>query len=121
MLSILDVSVAALALAGSGFACELAKSIKFTNYGYPDANGIPAYRCQNGQPVQPGTSTQLGDGSFEKPYAAAAAGTSNRFKKCQKLYIPMLEKYFIVQDDCSGCCEYLYWPWLRGRGKRMVG
>ena len=110
MRSILDVSIAILALAGSGFACSLVKSVKLTNYGYPDASGIPSYRCQNGQPVQPGTSTKLGDGSFNNPYAAAAAVTSNIFKKCDKVYVPLLEKYFIVQDDCSGCRKCPVYP-----------
>ena len=106
MHSILDLSIAALALAGSGFACTLRTSIKLTNYGYPDASGIPSYACQNGQPVEPGTSTKLGDGSFNNPYAAAAAVTSTTFQKCQKVYVPLLEKYFIIQDDCSGCRKY---------------
>ena len=107
MHSMLDVSVAILALAGSGFACNLVTSVKLTNYGYPDASGIPSYRCQNGSPVEPGTSTELGDGSFNSPYAAAAAVTSNTFKKCDKVYVPLLEKYFIIQDDCSGCRKSL--------------
>ena len=106
MHSILDLSIAILALAGSGFACNLVTSVKLTNYGYPDASGIPSYACQNGQPVEPGTSTELGDGSFGNPYAAAAAVTSTTFKKCQKVYVPLLEKYFIIQDDCSGCREF---------------
>ncbi|KAL6713988.1 hypothetical protein ACLMJK_008482 [Lecanora helva] len=103
MYSLPIISTAILALAGPGLACNLVKSVKLTNYGYPDANGIPSYRCQNGQPVQPGTSTKLGDGSFNNPYAAAAAVTSNTFKKCQKVYVPILKKFFIIQDDCSAC------------------
>ena len=106
MFSILDTSVAVLALASSSFACNLVSSVKLTNYGYPDASGIPSYSCQNGQPVEPGTSTELGDGSFNSPYAAAAAVTSTTFTKCAKVYVPLLEKYFIIQDDCSGCREY---------------
>ena len=110
MYSIFDLSVALLALAGSGFACNLVTSVKLTNYGYPDASGIPSYACQNGQPVEPGTATKLGDGSFGNPYAAAAAVTSTTFPKCAKVYVPLLEKYFIIQDDCGGCRKCLSYP-----------
>ena len=105
MHSLLELSIALLALAGSSSACSLASNIKLTNYGYPDASGIPAYACQNGKPVQPGTATELGDGSFGNPYAAAASSKSTRFNKCEKVYIALLEKYFIIQDYCSGCGE----------------
>lgn len=87
-------------------ACQTVSGVKFTAYGFPDASGIPAYKCNgnNVVPTGPNDRTQLGDGSFGKPYAAAAAGNSV-FKKCELLYMPLLKKYFRVQDDCSGCGE----------------
>ncbi|KAL8952984.1 MAG: hypothetical protein Q9222_001135 [Ikaeria aurantiellina] len=93
-----------LSLASLGLSCSTVSGVKFTAYGFPDASGTPAYAC-NGNTVvasQTGGKTVLGDGSFGKPYSAAAAGGSI-FKKCELLYIPLLKKYFRVQDDCSGC------------------
>lgn len=97
-------SIALLSLAGSSLACEVVNGVKFTAYGYPDASGIPAYKCQNGKPVNtgPNDKTELGDGSFGNPYAAAASRNSV-FKRCDVLYMPLLKKYFRIQDDCSGC------------------
>ena len=87
-----------------GSGCAVVSGVKFTAYGYPDASGTPAYKCNGNRvvPTQPGDKTKLGDGSFQHPYAAAAAGGSV-FAKCELLYMPLLKKYFRVQDDCSGC------------------
>ncbi|KAL8831250.1 MAG: hypothetical protein Q9191_000970 [Dirinaria sp. TL-2023a] len=93
-----------LSLAGSSLGCSTVGGIKFTAYGWPDANQSPAYRC-NGNKVLPpkaGSKTELGDGSFKNPYAAAASGNSI-FGKCELLYMPLLKKYFRVQDDCGAC------------------
>lgn len=93
-----------LSFASLGMSCASVSGVKFTAYGFPDASGTPAYAC-NGNTVvasQPGGKTVLGDGSFGKPYSAAAAGNSV-FAKCELLYIPLLKKYFRIQDDCSGC------------------
>ena len=89
-------------------ACNTIDGIKFTNYGYPDAPGTPAYKCDGNKvlPTEPGDKTALGDGSFERPYAAAAADPSHSFvQKCELLYIPLLQKFFRVQDNCSGCID----------------
>ena len=104
MYKVLPLTLAFLHLSGSSWACSVQNGIKLTNYGFPDASGTPAYKC-NGNTVVPtvaGDKTKLGDGSFGNPYAAAAAGNSV-FKKCSLIYVPLLEKYFRVQDDCSGC------------------
>lgn len=96
-----------LSLASLALSCSSVSGVKFTAYGFPDASGTPAYAC-NGNTVvasQPGGKTVLGDGSFGKPYSAAAAGNSV-FAKCQLLYIPLLKKYFRIQDDCSGCGKF---------------
>ena len=87
--------------------CGVVGGVKFTAYGFPDADGIPAYKCNGNQVATTGPNdrTELGDGSFGNPYAAAAAGNSV-FKKCELLYMPLLKKYFRVQDDCSGCGSY---------------
>lgn len=104
MHKLLSVALALVALSDFSLACKVERGIKLTNYGFPDASGIPAYKCKGGRPVptQPGDKTELGDGSFGNPYAAAAAGNSI-FKKCDVIYVPILKKYFRVQDDCSGC------------------
>ena len=92
----------------SALACNTIGGIKFTNYGYPDASGTPAYKCNGNKvvPTQPGDKTELGDGSFKKPYAAAAADPSQSFlSECELIYLPLLKKYFRVQDNCSGCVD----------------
>lgn len=104
MYKTIPLSLFLLSLTGSGMACETVGGIKFTAYGFPDAFGIPAYKCNGDNVAITGANdrTQLGDGSFGNPYAAAAAGSSI-FQKCELLYMPLLKKYFRVQDDCSGC------------------
>lgn len=104
MHKVLPLALALLSLSGSSWGCSAQNGVKLTNYGFPDASGTPAYKCNGDKVVstKPGDKTQLGDGSFRNPYAAAAAGNSV-FKKCNLLYVPLLEKYFRVQDDCSGC------------------
>ena len=99
--------LATLAFASSSLACKTVGGIRFTNYGFPDASGTPAYHCDGGRavPSQPGQKTLLGDGSRNKPYAAAAARGSNTFKECSVIYIPLLEKYFKIQDDCGQCMD----------------
>ena len=92
-------------------ACQLTTGIKLTNYGFPDASGTPAYKCVNGRPQNTvaGDRTELGDGSIRDPYAAAASANSV-FQKCEVFYVPILKKYFRVQDDCSGCGKLLPSP-----------
>lgn len=104
MYHFLPLALAILSLSGSSVGCSTEKGIKLTNYGFPDASGTPAYKCKGGKVVntQQGDKTELGDGSFKNPYAAAASGNSV-FKKCDLIYVPILKKYFRVQDDCSGC------------------
>ncbi|KAL9609208.1 MAG: hypothetical protein Q9167_006006 [Letrouitia subvulpina] len=104
----LALSLFLLSLTGSSLGCNVVSGVKFTAYGFPDASGTPAYKCNGDRvvPTQAGDKTMLGDGSFNKPYAAAAAGGSV-FKKCELLYMPLLKKYFRVQDDCSGCDLYV--------------
>lgn len=104
MHKVLPLALALLYFGVSSLACSAQNGIKLTNYGFPDASGTPAYKCNGDKivPTKPGDKTELGDGSFGNPYAAAAAGNSV-FKKCSLLYVPLLEKYFRVQDDCSGC------------------
>ena len=104
MYKLLSLALALVSLSDLSLGCKVERGIKFTNYGFPDASGTPAYKCSGGQvvPTQLGDRTKLGDGSFGNPYAAAAAGNSI-FKKCDLIYVPILKKYFRVQDDCSGC------------------
>ena len=76
-----------LSLAGSSIACNVVNGVKFTAYGYPDASGTPAFSC-NGNTVVPspaGGKTPLGDGSYNKPYAAASA-TGSIFKEYSRRY-----------------------------------
>ena len=105
MYKLTEISIALLAIAGSGLACNRVDKVRLTNYGFPDASGIPSYHCNGDKPVpsQPGGKTLLGDGSFNKPYAAAASKSSKTFKQCQTIYVPLLEKYFKIQDDCAQC------------------
>ncbi|KAG8526559.1 uncharacterized protein KY384_008760 [Bacidia gigantensis] len=81
----LALSLTTLLLPLSTLSCSVASGIKFTNYGYPDASGTPAYKCNGNNVVNTvaGDKTLLGDGSYEKPYAAAAEGNSV-FKKCER-------------------------------------
>lgn len=113
MHKLLSLALALVAFGDFSLACNVERGIKLTNYGFPDASGIPAYKCRGGRsvPTQPGDKTELGNGSFDNPYAAAAAGNSI-FKKCDVIYVPILKKYFRVQDDCSGCgmCPFLALP-----------
>lgn len=108
----IPLSLLVLSLAGSTVGCGVVSGVKFTAYGFPDADGVPAYKCNGNQVVQTGPNdrTKLGDGSFGKPYAAAAA-TGSTFTKCELLYMPLLKKYFRVQDNCSGCGK-LSIPWI---------
>ena len=109
MQKLLTLALALFSLSGFSVACSVSRSIKLTNYGFPDASGTPAYKCRGGNVVatRPGDKTELGDGSSGNPYPAAAAGNSV-FKKCDLLYVPLLKKYFRVQDDCSGCGTYRF-------------
>lgn len=93
-----------LSLTHHSTGCSVKSGTKFTAYGFPDANGVPAYQCNGNQIVLADSShrTLLGDGSYNNPYAAAAHGNSD-FQKCELVYVPLLRKYFRVQDDCSGC------------------
>ena len=104
MHTIIPLSFLVLSLTGSSAGCGVVSGVKFTAYGFPDADGVPAYKCNGNQVVQTGPNdrTELGDGSSGNPYAAAAA-TGSTFKKCELLYMPLLKKYFRVQDNCSGC------------------
>ncbi|KAL8795539.1 MAG: hypothetical protein Q9195_001960 [Heterodermia aff. obscurata] len=104
MHTIIPLSLFVLSLTGLSVGCGVVSGVKFTAYGFPDADGVPAYKCNGNQVVQTGPNdrTELGDGSFGNPYAAAAA-TGSTFKKCELLYLPLLKKYFRVQDNCSGC------------------
>ena len=108
MSKLLSLSLLVLSLIQSGMGCNTVSGIKFTAYGFPDASGTPAYACNGNNPVasQPGGKTVLGDGSFNKPYSAAAA-TGSIFKECELLYMPLLKKYFRVQDNCSGCGQFI--------------
>ncbi len=104
LISLLPVLLSALTPAA--LACNTITGIKFTNYGYPDASGTPAYKCSGTKviPTVKGDHTLLGDGSYNHPYAAAAASPAQSFlKECELIYIPLLKKYFRVQDNCSGC------------------
>ena len=107
MHTIISLSLFALSLIGSAVGCGVVSGVKFTAYGFPDADGIPAYKCNGNQVVQTGPNdrTKLGDGSFGSPYAAAAA-TGSTFKKCELLYMPLLKKYFRVQDNCGACSRF---------------
>ena len=109
MYKILPLALTLLSLGDFGLGCRSETGIKFTNYGFPDASGTPAYKCSGSQVVQTqiGDRTLLGDGSFDRPYAAAAAANSV-FPKCELIYIPLLKKHFRIQDDCSGCGMYTY-------------
>ncbi|KAL8748097.1 MAG: hypothetical protein Q9190_000125 [Brigantiaea leucoxantha] len=109
------VSLLLLSLTNPTIPCSIAAGTKFTAYGYPDADGIPAYACKGSQPISSsaGEKTMLGDGSFEKPYAAAAA-LGSVFQECELVYVPLLKKYFRIQDNCGACvlltsalCRYL--------------
>lgn len=111
MQKVLPLTLTLLYLSGSSLGCSVQNGVKLTNYGFPDASGTPAYKCVGDTvvPTNAGDKTLLGDGSFNRPYAAAAAGNS-MFKKCSRFYVPLLEKYFRVQDDCSGCGMLLFLP-----------
>ena len=105
------VSLLLLSLTNPTTPCSIAASTKFTAYGYPDADGIPAYACKGSQPISSsaGGKTMLGDGSFEKPYAAAAASGSV-FQECELVYVPLLKKYFRIQDNCGACGRFFIFP-----------
>ena len=104
MHKLLSFALFLFSLSPSTLGCNVNGGIKLTNYGFPDASGTPAYKCQGNKPVNTvaGDKTLLGDGSFNHPYAAAAA-TGSIFKECDLIYVPLLKKYFRVQDNCSGC------------------
>ena len=102
-------SVYVLSLSGSALACSTVNGIKHTAYGWPDASGTPAYKCNGNTRINTvaGDKTLLGDGSAGKPYAAAAKISNSIFKPCELVYSPLLEKYFRIQDDCSGCSNLI--------------
>ena len=105
---LLPLALFLFSLTPSTLACNTIGGIKLTNYGYPDASGTPAYKCNGNKvlPSKPGDKTELGDGSFKNPYAAASADPSQSFlNKCELIYVPLLKKYFRVQDNCSGCVD----------------
>lgn len=84
--------------------CSPVNGVQFTAYGFPDASGSTAYGCNNDQVnLQAGGPTPLGDGSYAKPYSAAAGTGSTAFAQCSLVYIPYLRKYFRIADVCGGC------------------
>lgn len=105
---LLPLALFLFSLSPSTQACNTIGGIKLTNYGFPDADGTPAYKCHGKKfvPTKPGDRTELGDDSFHNPYASAAASPSQTFlKKCELIYVSLLKIYFRVQDNCSGCAH----------------
>ncbi|KAL2044639.1 hypothetical protein ABVK25_012273 [Lepraria finkii] len=81
-------------LTPAALACNTITGIKFTNYGFPDASGTPAYKC-NGNKVIPtvkATTPSSVTAPITTPYAAAAASPSKSFlQECELIYIPLLK------------------------------
>ena len=103
----LPLSISLLSLITSVLSCATVAGVKLTNYGWPDLPKppqAPAFNCQGSTkvPSQAGDKPVLGDGSFGKPYSAAISVTST-FNDCELVYIPILEKYFRIDDHCGGC------------------
>lgn len=103
-------ALALAALSKSSLGCDLQKNIKITNYGFPDASSYPPYICQGSQNITNSAHepTALGTGTADKPYSAAAAGNSTIFERCALIYVPILKKYFRVQDVCPRCGEFAH-------------
>lgn len=86
-----------------------------TFYGYPDNDdgdghygtaviahrldwqGRARYRKADGSPVAGGR------GTFEDPITAAASRNNRHFPPGTLVYIPSLQKYFFVEDECATC------------------
>ena len=110
MYKALPLTLTLLSFGSSVLGCALVGGVKLTNYGWPDLPKPPqppAFNCRGNTkvPSQAGNKPVLGDGSYGKPYSAAISTTSN-FRDCELIYIPILEKYFRIDDHCSGCSMY---------------
>jgi 3D (Asp-Asp-Asp) domain-containing protein len=96
----------ALAVGGSAaHAASASKSIKMyvTSYGYDD-NSPPsadiAYPKSDGYPTLHNKAYE-GKGTYSDPITFAT--DASEFAPGTRLYVPFLEKYFIMEDDCAEC------------------
>ncbi|MFF8430665.1 hypothetical protein ACF07Y_37105 [Streptomyces sp. NPDC016566] len=85
-------------LGGSDASASESADVNVTYYGAADND--------------PGGSTEIsnpsvhdkagGTGTFDDPITFAA-GSGSSFQPGTKIYYPDLKKYFVMEDDCSGC------------------
>jgi hypothetical protein len=93
------VTLYTLALTAS--ACSKQGSTQITFYGFPD-NSPPdpatAYNCGGRNNIAGGS------GTFNDPVTFASA--TAEFNQCEVIYVPYLEKYARMEDDCQQCGEW---------------
>jgi hypothetical protein len=79
-------------------ACSKQGSTQITFYGFPD-NDPPgpgtAFNCGGRNNVAGGS------GTFNDPVTFASA--TGEFSQCEVIYVPYLEKYARMEDDCQQC------------------
>ncbi len=93
-------------LAGSPVhAASASKTIKMyvTSYGYNDnspPSAIIAFPKSDGNPTLHNKATE-GSGAYSDPITFAT--DASEFKPGTRVYVPFLEKYFIMEDECTEC------------------
>jgi len=109
-------AVAALAAPGAALAAsQTIKNVYITWYGFNDnscnkenqhnCNTI-AYPQKDGYPTKHNVATE-GKGTYDDPVTFATAANDNggnaEFAPGTILYLPMVRKYFIMEDQCAEC------------------
>ena len=110
-------------------SCNIKNNQGFSFYGLGSAGVYSKYKCNGNSyvqgsdtlpPAQSGRSGGgehppytplrialadmiLGDGTYDNPTHFAAAVGDPNFKQCETIYVPLLKKYFRLNEICEGC------------------
>jgi chitinase len=90
-------------------------TVAVTSYGFPDnddgsghyGTAVIAYPQSDGYPTLHDEATE-GSGTYDDPITFAAAidateGNNAKFPPGTRIYVPYLEKYFMLEDQCADC------------------
>lgn len=87
-------------------------NVRVTFYGYPDND--PPNSAKIHWPVI--HSQAGGSGSYDNPLTVAVH-RSSRWRAGTKMYLPLLQKYLIVEDSCASCGGNHIDVWAGGQGR----
>lgn len=98
---------------------ENTMQMKMTFYGFPD-NDPPGRAISYPHSEDPRTIHEEagGTGTFDDPITAAAMPLDDggRFSPGTRLYVPSLQKYLIIEDDCASCERDQIDVWMESTG-----